>query len=97
MLRCFTLQSLDAKLDVRQLLQMTHLEQSLPITKKHHVTCKSVEVYFVHPEVLHILIKIIEYSYNKIWDLYFYCDVPKFETESSGLCITILIIIHLEA
>ena len=54
------LQSLDAKLDVRKLLQMTHLatlKQSLPITKNHHVTCKSSQVYFVHPAALHILIK----------------------------------------
>ena len=54
------LQSLDAKLDVRQLLQMTHLailKQSLPITREYHVTCESSEVYFVHPAALHILIK----------------------------------------
>ena len=60
MLRCLMLQSLDAKLDVRQLLQMTHLailKQLLPITKKHHVICESSEVYFVHPAALHILIK----------------------------------------
>ena len=60
MLRCLMLQSLDAKLDVHQLLQMTHLatlKQSLPITKKHQVTCESSEVYFVHPAALHILIK----------------------------------------
>ena len=46
--------------------------------------------------------KIIEYSYNKIWPQfvwhpYFDCNVPKFEIESSGLCITILIVIHLVA
>ena len=60
MLRCLMLQNLDAKLDVQQLLQMTHLailKQSLPITKKHQVTCESSEVYFVHPAALHILIK----------------------------------------
>ena len=60
MLRCLMLQSLDAKLDVQQLLQMTHLatlKQSLPITRKHQVTCESPEVYFVHPAALHILIK----------------------------------------
>ena len=47
MLQCLMLQSLDAKLDVRQLLQMTHLatlKQSLPITRKYHVTCESSEV-----------------------------------------------------
>ena len=60
MLRCLMLLSLDAKLDVQQLLQMTHrvtLKQSLPITRKHQVTCESSEVYFVHPAALHILIK----------------------------------------
>ena len=46
MLQRLMLQSLDAKLDVRQLLQMTHLatlKQSLPITKKYQVTCESSE------------------------------------------------------
>ena len=60
MLRCLMLQSLDAKLDVQQLLQMTHvatLKQLLPITRKHYVMCESSEVYFVHPAALHILIK----------------------------------------
>ena len=47
MLRCLMLQSLDAKFDVQQLLQMTHLatlKQSLPITKKHQLTCELSEV-----------------------------------------------------
>ena len=60
MLQCLMLQSLDAKLDVQQLLQMTHLatlKQLLPITKKHQVTCESSEIHFVHPAALHILIK----------------------------------------
>ena len=60
LLQRLMLQSLDVKLDVQQLLQMTHLatlKQSLPITKKHQVTGESSEVYFVYPAALHILIK----------------------------------------
>ena len=60
LLQRLMLQSLDAKLEVQQLLQMTRLatlKQSLPITKKHQVICESSEIHFVHPAALHIFIK----------------------------------------